>query len=211
MRKFITYILILVVNTQSYAGVSGDLNSFFNGLGYASNATSATAYHGQQAGYYTGGSLYLRNNVRNVQVASVDLPTVSAGCGGINVFMGGFSFINGQGIKDLTKNIMSGAQGYVAELAIQQSIPMAAGAMKDMRKVANNVNRFNINSCHAFSQLVGAVGTKTQESQEGLCEKAAMAQGRVSSWTEAQSYCSEEDNYNSVMNAANNKRYYFLS
>lgn len=207
MKKVILLFLLLILNT-SYADVNSDLNHFFDGLGYSANATAPTAYQGQQAGYYTGGSLYLRNSVRNVQIAEVDLPQVNAGCGGIDLYTGGFSFINGQGIKTLVQNIMHGATGYVAELALEQAIPQATNVMRHMQDIANKINQFNINSCHAASQLVGSLGLQTQESQIQVCESAAIAQNRVGSWSEAEQYCRNPSNYQSVMNQANQSKDY---
>jgi len=65
-------------------------------MGMVSNTTGAQAYQGQQAGYYSGGSLYARNTVRNVQLVGIDLPSYRSGCGGIDLYAGGFSFVNTQ-------------------------------------------------------------------------------------------------------------------
>lgn len=206
--RFLLSIIITLFAGVSYAGINSDLNHFFNGLGYSSNASSPTAYEGQQAGYYTGGSLYLRNSVRNVQIAQVDLPQVNAGCGGIDLYLGGFSFINGAGIKTLMQNIMHGATGYVAELALEQSIPQATNVMRHMQDIANKINQFNINSCHAASQLVGAMGLRTQESQMNVCESAAISQGRANNWTDAEQTCRNPGQYQAIMSQANSSSQY---
>ena len=36
------------------ADVNGDLNGFFNNLGYSGNVTQAQAWQGQAAGYFSG-------------------------------------------------------------------------------------------------------------------------------------------------------------
>lgn len=211
MMRLFFMIGIVLLSFSSYADVNSDLNHFFDGLGYYSNATTPTAYQGQQAGYYSGGSLYLRNSVRNVQIAQVDLPQINAGCGGIDLYTGGFSFVNGQGIKDLIQNIMHGATGYVAELALEQAIPQATNVMRHMQDVANKINQFNINSCHAASQLVGAMGLRTQESQMQVCESAAISLGKVANWSDAEQYCRNPGNYQTVMNqASQNNQYKYM-
>lgn len=68
------------------ADVNGDLNGFFNNLGYSGNVTQAQAWQGQAAGYFSGGSVYLRNPVKNVQLVSMQLPSLNAGCGGTTFF-----------------------------------------------------------------------------------------------------------------------------
>lgn len=66
----------------SHADVNSDLNGFFGSLGYSGNVTQAQAWQGQAAGYFTGGSVYLRNPVKNVQLISMQVPSLNAGCGG---------------------------------------------------------------------------------------------------------------------------------
>ena len=64
----ILLILVFTVTTEIFAGVAGDLGSFFTSLGYEGNITPGTAYEGQAAGYYSGGSVFLRDRVRNIQL-----------------------------------------------------------------------------------------------------------------------------------------------
>jgi conjugative transfer pilus assembly protein TraH len=94
------------------ADVNGDLNGFFNNLGYSGNVTQAQAWQGQAAGYFSGGSVYLRNPVKNVQLISMQLPSLNAGCGGIDAYLGAFSMISGEEIQRFVKQIMSNAAGY---------------------------------------------------------------------------------------------------
>src|SRR3989304_8794235 len=93
-RLIIVLILVFTVTTEVFAGVAGDLSSFFTSLGYDNNVTPGTAYQGQAAGYYSGGSMFLRDRVKNIQVIYIDPPTLRNGCGGIDLFAGGFSFVN---------------------------------------------------------------------------------------------------------------------
>ncbi|MCD8573853.1 MAG: conjugal transfer protein TraH [Gammaproteobacteria bacterium] len=75
-----------------HANISSDLNSYFDDLGFDSNVSAPSAYQGQSAGFYTGGSIYARNTVRDIQMMHMDLPSYRAGCGGIDLFTGGFFF-----------------------------------------------------------------------------------------------------------------------
>ncbi|MED8789932.1 conjugal transfer protein TraH, partial [Escherichia coli] len=70
---------VLVIPAQ--ADVNNDLNKFFNKLGFEGNATRAAVWQGQAAGYATGGNLFLRNQVNNLQIASFTPPHITAGCG----------------------------------------------------------------------------------------------------------------------------------
>ena len=94
IKKCLIFSLFSVITISAFASVNSDLNNFFNDLGFSDNTTAPNAYAGQEAGYYSGGSLFARDSVRDVQIAQVQLPSFRSGCGGIDLFTGGFSFID---------------------------------------------------------------------------------------------------------------------
>ncbi|MCB8829612.1 conjugal transfer protein TraH, partial [Escherichia coli] len=83
-----------LVATPAMADVQGEMNSYFNKSGAAANVTGPTAFQGQSAGYYSGGSLWSRFPQKSINPVSVALPSARGGCGGIDLFAGSFSFIN---------------------------------------------------------------------------------------------------------------------
>jgi len=122
MRKFFYKVLVLSVLAFSgvaNADVNADLNKFFNDLGGGSNYTSPAVMQGQSAGYLTGGAFFARMPTRNIQLISITLPSVSAGCGGIDAYLGAFSFINSEQLQAMAKMIMSNAIGYAFDLALE--------------------------------------------------------------------------------------------
>ncbi|EKT6340671.1 conjugal transfer protein TraH, partial [Escherichia coli] len=116
---FILCAALLTVTPAASADVNSDMNQFFNKLGFASNTTQSGVWQGQAAGYVYGGSLYARTQVKNVQLISMTLPDINAGCGGIDAYLGSFSFINGEQLQRFVKQIMSNAAGYFFDLALQ--------------------------------------------------------------------------------------------
>ncbi|HHI9467664.1 TPA: conjugal transfer protein TraH, partial [Legionella anisa] len=100
MKKNALTLCLLGFLSTAHANVSQDLDSFFNGMGYASNVTSPAAFESQAAGFFGGGSLYARNQVRQYQLVQLDLPSYRAGCGGIDLFTGSMSFLSEQKLVD---------------------------------------------------------------------------------------------------------------
>ena len=86
--------LVLLINHAAAKDLAESMNEFFEDAGFTSNVTSAQKVKNQSAGLYTGGSIYARNRIVNTPIANVQMPTIGAGCGGIDFFAGGFSFIN---------------------------------------------------------------------------------------------------------------------
>jgi hypothetical protein len=56
MRFRVLAIANIVAAQSAQADVGSAMNSFFNGMGGAANATGPIAYQGQASGYYSGGT-----------------------------------------------------------------------------------------------------------------------------------------------------------
>jgi conjugative transfer pilus assembly protein TraH len=174
------------------AGINEDLSHYFNALGFSSNITAPHAYQGQTAGFYTGGSLFARNSVRSVQIAEVDLPSFRSGCSGIDLFTGGFSFINSKELVNSMKNILNNTAGYAFNLALESATPEMANAMKYMNTLAADVNRLNINSCEMAAGLVGSLWPRTHEAQRQICQDIGSTQGIFTDYAAARQGCGSE-------------------
>jgi conjugative transfer pilus assembly protein TraH len=77
-------------STASAAGMKNELGKVFSSMGFDNNVTAGGSYKDQMGGYYSGGSLFARSPVRSAQLMSVQAPSFKAGCGGIDMFAGGF-------------------------------------------------------------------------------------------------------------------------
>lgn len=159
------------VHSQS---VDDDLTSFFNSIGAAANVTGASAFDGQTQNVATGGSLYVRMPQRSYNLASLQLPGARAGCGGIDLFAGSFSYINAEQFAAMIRNIGNNALGYAFQLAIDAVDPMIGNVLDKLRKASEFMNNMNINSCEAGQALVnGMVGKTNLASQQGCASLSA--------------------------------------
>jgi len=175
--------------TPARAGINQDMQNFFSGLGMSGNVTAAGVYQSQAGGYFTGGGMFIKAPVRSYQLLSVTPPSISEGCGGIDAYLGGFSFINKARFTQMLRNIGNNAVGYAFNLALQTFAPQIYSTMQDLQKVIQKVNQASINSCHAAQTAVnGLVGALTENSARG-CAAIAMSRGIVSDYKEAEIYC----------------------
>lgn len=200
-KAIFTFFIMFLTGAAS-ANVNSDLNNFFNGLGFSTNVSGPSAYHGQEAGYYTGGSIFARDTVRDLQIAHIDLPSYRSGCGGIDLFAGGFSFVNADQLVEMFKNILNNAKGYAFTLAMESASPEIANVMKYLNDVANKINSTNINSCETSAGLVGALWPRTQEAQRRVCEDVGGKQGIFSDYAAAKQGCGAEGQLSSTLNKA---------
>ncbi|ESH16362.1 conjugal transfer pilus assembly protein TraH, partial [Salmonella enterica subsp. enterica serovar Gaminara str. ATCC BAA-711] len=187
------------------ADVNGDLNGFFGSLGYSGNVSQAQAWQGQAAGYFSGGSVYLRNPVKNVQLISMQLPSLNAGCGGIDAYLGAFSMISGEEIQRFVKQIMSNAAGYAFDLALQTMVPELKQAKDFLQKLASDVNSMNMSSCQAAQGIIGGLWPVTQVSQQKICQDIAGETNMFADWAASRQGCTIGGQSDKVTSRAGDK------
>jgi len=190
MRRRLTCLLgalaCLAWLPAAHADLPGDLENFFNNINLG-NVTAPGVYQGQSAGYYTGGSLFLRVPQRSYDLVNVQWPRFRAGCGGIDLFAGGFSFINADALVNMLRNIGSAAVSHAFLLALRVVSPQIASTIEQLQDWAQRYNLGQINSCEAGRDLVGAAA-RHLGSQQFACTLARVEQDGET-WAEARAAC----------------------
>lgn len=185
-RALVLGLCLGVTAFSARADIATDMDSFFNDLNF-SNVTRPGVYEGQSAGYFTGGGVFMRVPQRNYTLYSVQWPRFRAGCGGIDFFSGGFSFINAQEFVAMLQNIGSVAVSQAFMLALRTISPQIASTMEQIQTWAQKYGLNSINSCEAGSALVGgALKTFGMSKQACIMERV---NSRGESWSEAEVAC----------------------
>ncbi|WP_037586018.1 conjugal transfer protein TraH [Stenoxybacter acetivorans] len=169
--------LFLIIPANVHAGIENDMADMFNSMGVEGNYTEGGAFHGQAGSLYTGGSLSVRAPVSHLNPVNVQPPSISAGCGGIDFFAGGFSFVNKEQFIAFTRNLGNNAAGVAFELALKALDPMIQDAIGEIRNVADMINQGNMNSCQAARQVVGGVMGKIAEGMTSGCKAEVVGNG----------------------------------
>ncbi|MDF5595860.1 conjugal transfer protein TraH, partial [Vibrio parahaemolyticus] len=202
--------LTLALSTSSYAaGVSGSLDSFFDDLGYHSNVSNPSAYKGQAANYYNGGSLYVRSSVKNAQLAALTVPSINAGCGGIDAFMGGFSHINSDQIVQFGKAVVSNAVPFAVDLALQTWAPQLKQIRDNLQSIADKWLNQSINSCETAQAAVGGLMAFAEpQAKKHVCATMGTQNNAFADWVAAQQECGVGGQSNAQLaNARNNPQF----
>lgn len=203
MRKsLLAGLLAMTVSSVCQANVNGDLNNYFNKLGFEGNATGAAAWQGQAAGYVTGGNLFLRNQVKQMQIMSFTPPSLTAGCGGIDGFLGSFSYINSDQLEQLIKNMVASSPGVFFDLAMQTVAPELKDVKDYLQKAAQDINSMNMNGCQAAQGIIGGLWPKTQVSQQKVCQDIAGEQNIFADWAASRQGCTTGGEQNNVLDKA---------
>ena len=182
------------------ADVLSEMNRFWQGA--AVNTTGPTAFQGQASGHWTLGNLYLRSPVRSEPIATVNLPSFRAGCGGIDAFAGAFSFIDSDQLVAFARAIAQNAAGFAFELALETISPVIAETMSKLRALAQWANNRNVNSCETAQALVGAVWAKNDRASASICAAIGTSQGIFTDYAAARHGCGADGKRHSTLAAA---------
>lgn len=132
------------------------MQELFDSVNAAGNVSSPAVVQGQTLNMYTGGSMFMRMPRRTYNVVSFTPPSWNAGCGGIDLFLGGFSFINKEQFVAMLRNIGTNALGYGFKLAIQNLCPTCDNVMQALQATAQAINRLNMDTCEAAKGIVNS-------------------------------------------------------
>lgn len=193
---------LLMLALPASADVNNDMNSFFNHLGFDSNTSQPQVWQGQAAGYASGGSLYARTQVKTIQLVSMTLPDLNAGCGGIDAYLGSFSYINSEQLQRFAKQIMSNSAGYFFDLALQTTVPEIKTAKDFLQKMASDINSTNLSSCQAAQGIVGGLFPRTQVSQQKVCQDISGESNLFADWAASRQGCTVGGSLDSVRDRA---------
>lgn len=133
------------------AGMNEVLNEQF---GMMSNVTQPGVFESQRRGVIAGGSMVLRNPTVNTQLVSFVPPSWKGSCGGIDLFAGSFSFINGEQFVQLLRAIAANAAGYAFQLALSNVCEQCMTHIASLQKGMQALNEHTANSCQIAQGIV---------------------------------------------------------
>lgn len=154
IKKTALAVALILSMPAAHANIQDKLNGFMDN--FAVTGSEPGMYQGQSAGYLSGGSMMLRSPMQTTQLFSITPPNFRAGCGGIDLFLGSFSFINMDQLVQMAKSIGSAAVSTAFYLALDSMSPELSSLMKQIQEWANKMNEFNINSCEAGARMAGS-------------------------------------------------------
>jgi conjugative transfer pilus assembly protein TraH len=188
-QQFIRVILLLSMLSSStvHADLQQEMDAMF---GTMTNATEPTAHLGQRRGVITGGSVVSRNRIMSANLVSFVPPSFSAGCGGIDLYGGSFSFINLNQFVTLMRSVAANAAGYAFQLAINAMCPDCGNIMSDLQKKVQQLNQMFSNSCQLaqgmVNDVVGAFDTQNKSRMSSISFSKGISDV-FGSWTTASS------------------------
>ena len=203
MKIRLTVLCLLLLQSEPvYANINNSLKSFYNGIGTGVNVTPTGVYQSQAGGNFTGGGLFMRTPTQTYNLITVTPPSLSAGCGGIDAYLGGFSFINGAQFTSMLQNIGNNAVGYAFNLALQTFAPQIYTTINGLQKAVQKMTDMSINSCETAQKAVNGIFGEISASSSYACKNLALSHGKATDEAAAIEYCKSPANAQNVLNPA---------
>lgn len=135
------------------ADIEEQSKNVFNAM---SNVTDPSVSMNARMGVVTGGGISIRNKLTSQQPLNVQLPRVSAGCGGIDLFMGSFSFISSDQLVAALRAIPSAAVSYGFHLALKAMCPSCEEDLSKLQSEVNAWTQQGLGTCQLTQSLFHA-------------------------------------------------------
>lgn len=157
------------------ADLNAQMQQMFNDMGTMANVSGPGAFKSQAQNIYTGGELQMRAPTRNYQLWSVTLPSIKAGCGGIDAYLGSFSHINSAQFKAMLQQIGANTVGLLFKAALKSINPLIEGTLGDLEKTIAQATNFSRNSCQMSQSLVNGMSGVFDTNSYSACVAMAKA------------------------------------
>jgi hypothetical protein len=128
--------------------------NWFKRLGGSLIQSSSDVFESQKQGHFAGGGMSLRLPVDKTPFFHFTPPRINAGCGGIDAFWGGFSFLNPEYLIQKLKNILMAAPAYAFQLALETLCEPCANIITTLSAIADQLNGLASDDCRSAKMLV---------------------------------------------------------
>jgi hypothetical protein len=154
LRKLLATFMALLLALQPLYASAADLDRAFRsllGTGAVAAVNEPGFYQSAARNSFIAGGLDIRlprNDAGMPRLYSFTPPRISAGCGGISAHFGGMSFISGEEMVQVLRNIASGvAMAFVVQLVMSTICAKCQDIVADLKDSLQQASKWAIDSC----------------------------------------------------------------
>ena len=145
--------LILVAVLASPVHADDWVDSWFDKAVYS----GPSAFEGQDRTFLTGGSFSARVKMKTDYPVTISKPRIRAGCGGIDGFLGGFSFLDADYLVDKGQRMLQAAPYIAVDMALKTMSKEMSDTLAKAEDLMNALNSIQINECQAMKPVVATM------------------------------------------------------
>jgi conjugative transfer pilus assembly protein TraH len=142
-------------------------------------------YESQRRGGVTMGTFRLRAPLNSINLVNLTAPEIRAGCGGLDLYGGSFTFINTDSFRQILRQIGANAIGYAFKLALATMCEKCDSILTGLQDMMNQFTKMNVDSCRwaqgMVNDTVKAMGLAGEV--KGMSDASAV--GDADEWMDA--------------------------
>jgi len=154
-----------IASTSTPAHAQSWAESWFDNVTY----TSPGSFSDQTRGYVTAGGMSGRVEVHNDYLMSITMPKVKAGCGGIDMFLGGMSFLDPDYLVQKLESILQAAPAVAFQYLLETLDEKMGNIISKMEAATNFLNSIQVNDCRLANRMVQIA--KGDDNMSGIIEE----------------------------------------
>ena len=179
---------------------AGFMEDYFNAAGAMSNVTNAQVYDTGTSEVISGGSMVFKSPQRAFTPFSFTPPSLKAGCGGIDMYMGAFGMANKQEFVQFLRNVGQNSAGLAFKVALQAMSPDLATQVQEIADTISKWNQYFGSSCEAAKRVMDSGPSAWISEAVGNAKRNLVATGQATGETEARD--AVETNGEAAINSA---------
>ena len=156
---------VMIACVSAPAHAQSWAESWFDNVTY----TSPGSFSDQTRGYVTAGGMSGRVDVHNDYLMSITLPKVKAGCGGIDMFLGGMSFLDPDYLVQKLESILQAAPAVAFQYLLETLDEKMGNIISKMEAATNFLNSIQVNDCRLANRMVQIA--KGDDNMSGIIEE----------------------------------------
>lgn len=129
---------------------------------------SPDSFNSQKRGYYTAGGFSARVKSTTEYPVTISAPKLSAGCGGIDAFLGGFSFLDADYIVEKLQGMIQAAPYIAFQMALKTMSKELASTIEVAESIIDWLNGIQLNECAMAKPLVTAALDRDPSALKGI-------------------------------------------
>ncbi|WIW89934.1 conjugal transfer protein TraH [Sphingobium sp. V4] len=171
MSRFLSRLSVSLIAVVTACGATAPAHaqswaeSWFDNVTY----TSPGSFEDQTRGYLTAGGMSGRVDVHNDYLMSLSLPKVKAGCGGIDMFLGGMSFLDPDYLVQKLESILQAAPAVAFQYLLETLDEKMGNIISKMEAATNFLNSIQVNDCRLANRMVQIA--KGDDNMSGIIEE----------------------------------------
>ncbi len=157
--------LLGIAGAAAPAAAQSWAESWFDNATY----TAPGSFSDQTRGYITAGGMSGRIDVHNDYLMSLTLPKVKAGCGGIDMFLGGMSFLDPDYLVQKLESILQAAPAVAFQYLLETLDEKMGNIISKMEAATNYLNSIQVNDCRLANRAVQIA--RGEDNMSGIIEE----------------------------------------